>query len=420
MYKIDEDAAGEKGFIKLIFQHMDKLISFLSQSEITVGYNGIRDHLTPLFHDFFSSDKLDVSFKQELQTEVLDLLTKLSSLLTQEDRADKILPIILESIRDDSDEDKRVLGLELVDRLAEQLGKDICQNFLMYEIVSIQDDPVYRIRKETVAKMITISKVLGKENFLYILFPVYKKLASDGVWGVRRAAVEVLPQISHLCPPEIKNGVLIELFKKFSQDTSKWVKMATFQFLGPFIASYEGITDPNPLLLDYYVNMCEQNKSSAPDNEVPFYCAYNFPAVLQTLGPKAWVKLQPLHDMLVRDSRWKVRRTLAFSLHEVAKIIGPELTESELIPVLQIFLKDINEVKEGASLNLPKLIKVLNPEQREALVDQLLSPTAQSQTQDSQDWRKRLLQAQQIRKFSKILSCDTLQKHYVPAFFTLC
>jgi serine/threonine-protein phosphatase 4 regulatory subunit 1 len=28
--------------------------------------------------------------------------------------------------------------------------------------------------------------------------------------------------------------------------------------------------------------------------------------------------------LLVKDSRFKVRRTLAFSLHEVAKIIGPE------------------------------------------------------------------------------------------------
>jgi hypothetical protein len=57
--------------------------------------------------------------------------------MTYEDRADKILPIILENIRDDSDEEKRILGLELVDKLCEQLGKDVCQNFLMYEIVSL-------------------------------------------------------------------------------------------------------------------------------------------------------------------------------------------------------------------------------------------------------------------------------------------
>jgi len=50
---------------------------------------------------------------------VIELLVKISKLMTYEDRADKILPIILENIRDDSDEEKRILGLELVDKLSE-------------------------------------------------------------------------------------------------------------------------------------------------------------------------------------------------------------------------------------------------------------------------------------------------------------
>ena len=194
----------------------------------------------------------------------------------------------------------------------------------MYEIVSLQDDPIYRVRKETVSKMISISRVLGREIFIHILFPVYKKLAADTVWGVRRAAVEVLPLISELCPQEIKNGILIEMFKKFSTDSSKWVKMATFQYLGPFIASY---TEPSPLLIDYYLAMCELNPSTGQDNEVPFHCAFNFPAVLLSLGREGWPKLRALHERLANDTRWKVRRTLAFSLHEVAHIVGNEIAE---------------------------------------------------------------------------------------------
>jgi hypothetical protein len=85
----------------------------------------------------------------------------------------------LESIRDDSDEDRRILGLEMIDRLAESLGKDTCTNYLMYEIVSLQDDSVYRVRKETVQRMMNISKVVGKDIYLRILFPVYKKLCND-------------------------------------------------------------------------------------------------------------------------------------------------------------------------------------------------------------------------------------------------
>jgi hypothetical protein len=30
---------------------------------------------------------------------------------------------------------------------------------------------------------------------------------------------------------------------------------------------------------------------------------------------------------MVTDLRWKIRRSLAYSIHECAKILGPELTE---------------------------------------------------------------------------------------------
>jgi serine/threonine-protein phosphatase 4 regulatory subunit 1 len=63
-----------------------------------------------------------------------------------------------------------------------------------------------------------------------------------------------------------------------------------------------------------------------------------------------------VYESLVKDSRSKVRRTLSFSLHEIAKILGSEITEKELIPVLQHFLNDNDEVKEGVVENLPKFL----------------------------------------------------------------
>ena len=68
---------------------------------------------------------------------VLEQLVQATKQLSSEDRTDKVLPIILDSIRDDSDEERRILGLEMVDKLAELLGQEVCQNYLMYEMVSL-------------------------------------------------------------------------------------------------------------------------------------------------------------------------------------------------------------------------------------------------------------------------------------------
>ena len=62
-------------------------------------------------------------------------MAMINKILMHEDRADKILPIVLELLKDD--EDKRIVGLELLDALAEGFGAEICQNYLIYEIASL-------------------------------------------------------------------------------------------------------------------------------------------------------------------------------------------------------------------------------------------------------------------------------------------
>ena len=44
--------------------------------------------------------------------------------------------------------------------------------------------------------------------------------------------------------------------------------------------------------------------------------------------------------------QWKVRRTLAFSIHELALVLGSEITRIELVPTFNSFLKDLDEVRD--------------------------------------------------------------------------
>lgn len=65
----------------------------------------------------------------------------------------------------------------------------------------------------------------------------------------------------------------------------------------------------------------------------PLICAFNLPAVALTLGRKRWIELRDLYLYLTKDPSLKVRRTLAASLGELAKIIGPDNAQSDLLPV---------------------------------------------------------------------------------------
>ena len=63
--------------------------------------------------------------------------------------------------------------------------------------------------------------------------------------------------------------------------------------------------------------------------------------------------MRELYGQLTNLADPRVRKTLAFSLHELSKILGPEITEEELAIVAEKYLKDhLNEVKSGVLQNL--------------------------------------------------------------------
>ena len=76
--------------------------------------------------------------------------------------------------------------------------------------------------------------------------------------------------------------------------------------------------------------------------------------------------------VLVKDVQWKVRRSLAHSLHEVAAILGTEVTEADICEqVFDVFLKDLDEVRVGVLKNFAAFMKVLSPEKRKTYLEVL-------------------------------------------------
>jgi serine/threonine-protein phosphatase 4 regulatory subunit 1 len=147
-----------------------------------------------------------------------------------------------------------------------------------------------------------------------------------------------------------------------------------------------------PKLLQYYASMATgKGQCGSGDNEMPTFCAYNFPAVVLTVGRDNWVHLEEAYSELLKDIQWKVRRTLSFSIHEIALILGPKLTQDSLLPAFDTFLKDLDEVKVGVLQNLAKLLGVLEPAARQQYV-----PLLCNLEMESDNWRFRQLLALQL------------------------
>lgn len=139
-------------------------------------------------------------------------------------------------------------------------------------------------------------------------------------------------------------------------------------------------------LLDQYLSMTDPSRAQTVDTEIAKHCAYSLPGVALTLGRQNWHCLRETYETLASDMQWKVRRTLAFSIHELAVILGDQLTAADLVPIFNGFLKDLDEVRIGVLKHLHDFLKLLHIDKRREYLYQLQEFLV---TDNSRNWRFR-------------------------------
>lgn len=109
------------------------------------------------------------------------------------------------------------------------------------------------------------------------------------------------------------------------------------------------------------------------DNNLCYKCAYNFPAVMLTLGKQFWPLLHQHFLSLCNDlqSSVRVRKTMAKSINQIALIVGSEQATKDLVAPFVEFFKDIDEIKIEVVKQVSNFIKIVDPSKHEIIVDQL-------------------------------------------------
>jgi serine/threonine-protein phosphatase 4 regulatory subunit 1 len=267
------------------------------------------------------------------------------------------------------------------------------------------------VRKQVAQSIGLLCKAVSKDIASKKIFPIFESLSADDIWGVRKSCAESLPEISKYVNSDVRKS-LLKIFETFADDISRWVKMETFKQLGPFIATFYGEEVPKELL-KHFIGMASQSTQNS-DSDLVEYCAFNFPAVTLTVGKDNWSLLEKTFNLLVKDVQWKVRRSLSFSLHELAKILGTKITEETLVPAFEVFLRDLDEVKIGVVSNMGKFMENLSDKTIQEYLKIL-----EEIPDETDNWRIREQVALQIPTISNILSTDLIQKTLIKIAFSM-
>lgn len=89
---------------------------------------------------------------------------------------------------------------------------------------------------------------------------------------------------------------------------------------------------------------------------------------------------------LSRFNELKIQKTLAHSIHELARLLGPDIAENDLVPIVEKFLSDkalAKEVRTAALKNLHVFLKECSAETRVNFLPHILQTNETTQY----DWR---------------------------------
>ncbi|KAI8384178.1 armadillo-type protein [Blakeslea trispora] len=297
-------------------------------------------------------------------------------------------------------------------------------------IEKLASDPLFYVRKEAAAAIGSMALVIDTKTAEERLLPLFRQFAQDQVWHVRRSCILTLPQICSVLSEETKTELTVSSVEKFRSDDSRNVRNAMADIVGDLVSKFlppdwEQTGRPGNLpepLLQYFLSLgmnTSNNNNQMLKLEIDrtYICAYNFPAVVLTAGVDYWNShLRDTYLNLTKDYQIKVRCTFAHSLHDIARIIGPERTERDLVQIFALYLMDIDDVKQGVLEHLADFLGTLAANSRNEYI-----PILQEVWDGvSNNWHLRNILAGQLIDISLLFDASHVVECILPLVVRAC
>lgn len=104
-------------------------------------------------------------------------------------------------------------------------------------------------------------------------------------------------------------------------------------------------------------------------------------------GPADWGKYRALYLKLAQSPDPMTKKTIACSVHELARILGLTITEEDLIDVVDRFLKDNSpDVRNSVLKNLHIFLENVNPQRRNSYLTQIVQAFNEA---NKREWRNK-------------------------------
>lgn len=206
----------------------------------------LKNTIIPILIQFLNFNHLDI--KEEAGQQ----LGKIAHILNDKDRGDYVLKHVIEMAHDDTNEDNRIVAVQLFSSMSECFGSQLCEQFIGLEMLSLGDDTSVKVRKEAIKHLPVISKLVSKQFFKNRFSQFYSEKARDSNnWAIRKACIDIIIDMSELSDDTDREQNLSELMLALLKDSNKWVRLSAYKNLGKFIFTLKGLSMNERLVVEF-------------------------------------------------------------------------------------------------------------------------------------------------------------------------
>ena len=236
---------------------------------------------------------------------------------------------------------------------------------------------IFKTKCQEIKNINKADKKYSAKNFVNLI----ENLSKDKDLNVQYKIIE---KIGEIIAPLDKEELSLELFQfyknlcifLFKSKTQKNPMGATYQELNNPILNkmkytgkttggasggpYSYLNDEDSSDFNEIMNMENDYNRQISEKELSYYFAYNFPAILFCYGNKYWPELKDIYYDFCFEDDLAIRLSIIASFHEIANIVGKEMTQNELLLIYDKFLESNDNYEQKLAIkNLPQiLIKV--------------------------------------------------------------
>ena len=473
---VDETVAVKIYFLK----KLSPLIDFLC-SQGDEGVDLLKKNVINIIEELYHPRGFEIK-DDEMKTLLFENFIKAAKAIIPKDKENYILNMVIsfgyeENKNKDFILEHKILCIRFISKLAGYFGKENAINYLLPQLNFFADEQEQNIKKEILKTLPSLCEVLPFDIVRTKIYKLIKNIATDPLWRIRKTCVEVLSKILKIYKEKVDNYVknninnepkklsakhYINLIEKFILDDQKFVRNTIIERIGEIITSIDKERDGLSMkLFNFYKESCENYyfnkskilsasvsvnsgyttntasskmsaisliKSKYGQEEINYFFAYNFPAVLFVYGRECWPKLRKIYGNLCNEVNGRIRMSMISSFYEICKMVGKENIEIDLLQYYDIFLEsEDNKEKNIAIRHLPKILNLVGKEVRQKYLKyfdavSIFQDNAGDRVRNFNfiNWKNKLDVIEGILCYYNFYENEIIYKSIIPQCITFC